>query len=282
MIDHTGQAAPEDLPPRLRSAVHQLWDDLADTAGGGGLSALDHLLSVLAELTRAQNAWWMGSVRIGETKPADPYRGWRPAAIHYLHETPNDRAFFREGRRLMDAAGVDESIQANASGAGTFRINWLPEMVSPEWYGSAFHQKAYVEREIHDAVFVGCPVSDGAEVMVGLQRKDESLGRFDAGDRAVFAEAMRGLRWFQRQMLLEHGLLVARWPMTDAERRVVDHLLRGLSESAIARTLQIARPTLHNHVTNIYRKFGVGSRAELMALWLGRTGDAVNPPAPPR
>ena len=67
----------------------------------------------------------------------------------------------------------------------------------------------------------------------------------------------------------------------DAERRVVDHLLRGLSESAIARTLDIARPTLHNHVTNIYRKFGVGSRAELMALWLGRTGDAGNLPASP-
>ena len=57
-------------------------------------------------------------------------------------------------------------------------------------------------------------------------------------------------------------------PCTPAERRALALLLTGQSEKKIAEALGIGLHTTHARITTIYRKFGVGSRAELMALWL--------------
>jgi DNA-binding NarL/FixJ family response regulator len=45
--------------------------------------------------------------------------------------------------------------------------------------------------------------------------------------------------------------------------------LRGESEKQIAQKLGLSRHTVHEYVGNIYRHFGVCSRAELMAMWVG-------------
>jgi DNA-binding CsgD family transcriptional regulator len=52
------------------------------------------------------------------------------------------------------------------------------------------------------------------------------------------------------------------------QRKVLDGLLRGLQEKTVAAELRIKPNTLHNHVKEIYRKMGVTSRAELLALFI--------------
>ncbi len=57
--------------------------------------------------------------------------------------------------------------------------------------------------------------------------------------------------------------------LTKAEREVALLVLRGLSNAAIAKQRRCAVRTVANQLQAIYRKLGVGSRAELGALVLG-------------
>jgi DNA-binding CsgD family transcriptional regulator len=93
---------------------------------------------------------------------------------------------------------------------------------------------------------------------------------FSAEGIALLAYALRGIRWFHRKLMLSYGLLIASAPLTPAERKVLQLLLTDSSEKHIAHQAGIAASTVHQHVVNIYRKFGVRSRAGLMSLWLSR------------
>ncbi len=56
--------------------------------------------------------------------------------------------------------------------------------------------------------------------------------------------------------------------LSEAQRRVLDLLLGGRSEKKVAAKLALSPHTVHNHVKEIYRRFEVGSRAELLALFV--------------
>ena len=57
--------------------------------------------------------------------------------------------------------------------------------------------------------------------------------------------------------------------LTAREREVLNLLARGLSNRDIAEQLVITNKTVKNHLSRIYEKIGVHSRAEAVALWLG-------------
>ena len=56
--------------------------------------------------------------------------------------------------------------------------------------------------------------------------------------------------------------------LSEAQRRVLDLLLVGMSEKEVATRLEISQHTVHNHVKEIYRKMNVNSRSELLALFV--------------
>jgi DNA-binding CsgD family transcriptional regulator len=55
-------------------------------------------------------------------------------------------------------------------------------------------------------------------------------------------------------------------PGAPAQGEVLDLLLRGLSNAEIARRRRRSERTVAHQVDSLYRRFGVGSRAELIAL----------------
>ena len=57
--------------------------------------------------------------------------------------------------------------------------------------------------------------------------------------------------------------------LTSREREVLNLLARGNSNREIAEELVITNKTVKNHLSRIYEKIGVHSRAEAIALWLG-------------
>jgi DNA-binding CsgD family transcriptional regulator len=57
--------------------------------------------------------------------------------------------------------------------------------------------------------------------------------------------------------------------LTDAERKVVTLILEGRSNAEIAQARSTSPRTIANQVAGIFRKLGVGSRAELAALCVG-------------
>ena len=113
------------------------------------------------------------------------------------------------------------------------------------------------------------PVNEDAESWFGIHRALD-CPPFTEAERDVIAYALRGIKWFHRQLMLSHGLLLAATPLTPNERRVLHLLLTGRSEKLIAAELDRSYHTVHECVTAIFRKFGVNNRAALMALWLGK------------
>lgn len=58
--------------------------------------------------------------------------------------------------------------------------------------------------------------------------------------------------------------------LSDREREVMDLVARGLTNGETARELFLTEKTVKNHINRIFAKLGVRSRAEAVALWLGR------------
>jgi DNA-binding NarL/FixJ family response regulator len=53
-------------------------------------------------------------------------------------------------------------------------------------------------------------------------------------------------------------------------KQTLEYLLTGDSEKQIARKLALSQHTVHVYVKNLYRKFQVSSRGELLAKWVKR------------
>jgi DNA-binding NarL/FixJ family response regulator len=67
---------------------------------------------------------------------------------------------------------------------------------------------------------------------------------------------------------VDHAIdqVLARASLTDKERAVARQLLEGLSSTEIAESSNNSPKTIRQHVSRIYEKCGVGSRAELFRL----------------
>ena len=255
--------------------IHALWDELADFDVAHAEHARSHLLRSICELIDAQNATWIGAVRLGSTKLSasgqpDPIRGWRPRAIRPLHPSSRFEKLTKEQAELLEAGCVDETVIANVAGAGHFRVNLVSELVSPAWYEGDYYRAFYRGAGYGDVIWAGVPVNADAECYFGFNRGLDKPP-FGVGEKMIVAAALHGLRWFHRQQLLSEGLSIASAPLTSLERRVLHGLLQGLSDKKIATEQKLGENTVREYVKRIFRKYGVGSRTALMALWLGKS-----------
>lgn len=255
--------------PASLDRIHTLWDELADFEAARIDEARDHLLAGLCRLVEAQNACWIGAVRMGEPVPGDPVFGWRPRFVYYLHPTrPLDEAT-REQIQRLEAGCVDDTTIRNVSLAGSFRANRLADLVPAEWFEGDYYRGYYLGTNHADAIWAGVPINEDAEIYFGFFRECGHPA-FGVAECDTVTHVLRGLRWFHRQQMLGHGLRVGAAPLTFTERTVLKGLLRGESERVIAAALGQSQHTTHEYVKRIYRKYAVNNRAALLALWLGR------------
>jgi DNA-binding CsgD family transcriptional regulator len=250
--------------------IQALWDELAEYDASRHDQALVRVLEALGELVDAQNVSWFAAVRLPDL-PGDAIHGWRPRFVQFLRATAELTRAVAEQETKLARPDVDITVIRNVSLAGRLRANRLVDLAPPEWFESDYYRDYYLKVGHVDGIHAGCPVSEETEVYFGVYR---GVGhpRFTEAERDTVLAALRGLKWFHRQYLLSHGLLVARSPLTPTERSVLQGLLTGLSEKEIAADLGRRPQTTHENVKHLYRKFGVRSRAALMALWLGRLG----------
>ena len=280
MVDtpsHNGRSPRgKPAPPRLstpnaatRERIHGIWDKLADFDAAQVDGALTFLLHSLCALVGAQNADWFGVVRLPDSLPGDPVHGWRPPVVHYLHPTEKLLATVKDQTRKLEQGIANDIVVRMVEMSGGFRACRLCDIAPAGWFDSAFYREYYLDCGHEDAIYIAFPVNEDAESYFGLFR---ATGQppFSPAERNAAAYALRGIKWFHRQILLSHGLLIAEKGLTPVERRVLKNLLTGLAEKQIAAELGQTHNTTHEYVSAIYRKFGVGNRAALMALWLGR------------
>lgn len=122
-------------------------------------------------------------------------------------------------------------------------------------------------------------VSDKAEVFMrdpaghiiaGLRlSRSPVLGEFDADAMATLEALEPVLTAALHTALRDDLLMVMQARLTEREREVLHWIAQGLPNKAICARLDLALPTVKTHVTNVLTKYGVGSRAELIARLYG-------------
>lgn len=253
--------------------IHGLWDDLAEFPVRDIEGAVDHLMTALSGLANAQNAVWVGAVRMADCDvevavEANPLQGWRVARTKMLHAGPVVNDQVKELTRKWDRRELDPSFLKAVAGAGAFRVHSFRRDLPADWFQTPFYQTAWAAIGVYDVAFVGFPVNRDAESHFGFHRKTPQAP-FSEVEIARLAYALRGIKWFHQRMMLSYGLTLASSPLSPAERGVLRLLSTDSTEKEIALDLGLSATTLHQYVKSIFRKFGVRSRAGLMSLWLG-------------
>ncbi|MBI5496069.1 MAG: hypothetical protein HY904_13680 [Deltaproteobacteria bacterium] len=130
-----------------------------------------------------------------------------------------------------------------------------------------------------DRMTVHIPLAPHVEGVLMVDRKRAPV--FSPQDAWLAFTLQRYAVACLRSLARACGYLDAVAPLTPRERDVVRLLLTGQRERDVAHALGMTPSALHERVKEVYGKFQVTSRPELMALWL--TGAAPRPPeVPPR
>ncbi|MGH8048276.1 MAG: LuxR C-terminal-related transcriptional regulator [Chthoniobacterales bacterium] len=258
--------------------VYELWDELDRFPAGETDAALRHLALRLKELLRADNVKWMAAVRVlqGAQAKKDPLFGWRLRASYDLvpdpeHYTRLIAPMYHRNNRLDPSFLIGLATHAIVAGAGKFRVHrmrdgWIPFR---EFSRSEHYRLHYTELGITDRMWISFPLNANVESVFLIDTTHRSR-RFDKKDALLVGTILRGMRGIHRRLVLNHGLLIAETPLSPVFQRIVQKLLSGLSEKEIAAAMHQNDATIHKYVSQIYRRFGVNSRAALMALWLGQ------------
>ena len=252
-----------------RDAIHLLWDSLADFPVSETDQALSHLMEGIARMIGAGNAYWLGYIRL-DAGPGDPLKGLRPCANRYLYPAPIHDESYKAQMGKWKSNQINEGYVRAARDVGQFRSFRLRKEMRPGYFEEEFYQIFHASRGFHDQCIVFFPVNEDYESMFNFQRVGVKKD-FTADEEALAAHALRGLKWFHRKVALSHGLLIAESPLSPAQRQVAQLLLTERSEKQISEEIGKTARMTHKYITEIFRKFGVNSRAGLMAVWLGKT-----------
>jgi len=130
------------------------------------------------------------------------------------------------------------------------------------------YRACFVPFDITDRLWCVFPVNEDCEVAFILDRFGDRP-HFSPHDKELVATTLRGLRWFHRQAMLSHGVMLGNERLTPRERSLCACLLGNQAEKEISDSLGLTFSTTRGYIKDIYRKFGVKGRSGLMALWLG-------------
>ena len=113
------------MPAPRPSAVDDLRDTLADFPAARGDEALVHLLKTLCGWLRADNAFWVGAVRMagGDAVRRDPLHGWRGRVARFMRSNSAIEEHTRAAMRSQEAGDPDMATRALTAGAGKFRVH---------------------------------------------------------------------------------------------------------------------------------------------------------------
>lgn len=251
--------------------IYHLWDELADFGSSANNEALMHCMRGICTMINAQNAFWIGSVRMLSHAQAagDSLSGWRARCLETLSRERTANPQRMEDAKQHHLGDPGETTRIMLSGVGQFRMYSLGTgIVDLEAFKKTDHYDFFYRQPgIADRIWVVFPVNADTESIFLFDTYD--TGRFfSAKELFMAAEALRGIKWFHRQLLLNSGVGICATALAPAERRVIPLLLSGAAEKSIAEQLQLTKATVHQYVTTVYRKFGVRGRTEFMAVWL--------------
>lgn len=255
---------------------HAGWSELPELIGElGEISVADadlvvrHLLERTCELIGASDVLLSFGVHTPGLPADDPLHGWRGTpAVRFGPNAERDAAILDAWYHYAPNLALDQAIVTLARTTGRPRA-FLGGDLAPTSRLQGRHVRGLLgECGIRDRIVGGRPVTDGLELLFGAYRRNGSRC-FTEDERDLVRAMLASISAVARRLALAGGMLDGERRLTPRERDVLRQLLRGLAEKEVAHELGLASRTLHHHVTALYRKLGVQSRAELMALFLG-------------
>lgn len=254
----------------VRHRIHAVWDGLVELGAARIEDGLEYALTELSALLDAQQAYWLGAVRVKEVGRHDPLFGWRPRAIRYLKPSSEFDALYRQQRRRIYMGGDNPTVVPKLLEAGKFRVLIQHKIVPGDWFGMEMYKTLYAPLGIQDIILVATPLGPEVESWFAFERIHHPEPCFSDAEQQLLDYAVRPLKWLHRQLMLHHGVLLADKPLKPSERRVLCELLTEKTEQRIAEELGLTINTVHTYCKRICRKFNVRGRAGLLALWLGQ------------
>lgn len=173
------------------------------------------------------------------------------------------RALERAGYTAITTASVAEALE-RAEGASAIDVVVTDVVLGPDDRGGLRLITELKARGVRAPVIVITAYADVEKVKFALNEGAAHLLEkpFKAAELLAVIERVLA----QGSPLRALDELFTRVRLTDKERVVARHLLRGLSSSEIADLEKNSPKTIRQHVSQIYAKCGVSTRAELFRL----------------
>ena len=230
-------------------------------------AALEYLRDEAGKALRTDNNHFAICIREPEGGGLSPV-GWLPVwEVRHGPDRDDYSKLFRDWYSEPRNYGLDATVVALAKTSGAPRAFRRREVVSDDEWRQAPIQELFDAISVGDRLVTGVPAGPGTEIVVTSYRRCTEQG-FSEEDRELAALVAAAVRPFCTRLALTYGFGDGLTPLTPRERSVLKALLTGAAEKEVARDLGLTTRSLHQYVVSVYRKLGVTSRAQLMALFL--------------
>lgn len=254
-------------------AMLALVSEVGEIAFSGSAQPHAHLTAELGRLIGAGPVWW---TVVGGAAGPDDTSG--PVVRSHVHGLPAEDLQRWEQTYLREMAYENHPMWPRAFAtpghARTFLRRDLVE--DGVWYRSAHVADWSRGFGFDDVVSAIVPVGGGAELCIATMRPwgDRTFG---AREREMMGLLAKHTAWLGRRpdplaqaARSGNGVAEIVAGLAPRHRAMLELLVTGQSEKAIAVALQVSPRTAHKYIEQIYRAFDVTSRAELMALFIAR------------
>ncbi|WP_146399176.1 helix-turn-helix transcriptional regulator [Pseudobythopirellula maris] len=148
----------------------------------------------------------------------------------------------------------------------------LSRLMAEEGYlDSEVYRKYMIPSGFEDA-WVCSRVIEENYVITLVAPRDIGAPQLSDSQKEIIAtlSSLGGPIWLEvaKRPLITANLLKAIHGLTEIQTQVLRHALTGLPEKMIAAMTNRSPHTIHNHLRDLYRKFDISSRSELLALRL--------------
>lgn len=241
-------------------ALAELWRQATETSTCDVAATDELLLEGLAALVGAGRSA-LAFARRDPTRPDLGIAGWTLVEGFSIGRSPAERLRVAELTRRHYYTELSD-VRALVADAG--RLRW--QIQEPDGPTHDPRLRALLEAlEIGSRICVAVPLAPDCEAYAMLDRRPREPG-FTPREAELVAQGLTGLTVHLRASALGRGVLPLGRILTPREREVLEHLGTRQSEKEIATQLGLTVRSTHQLVVAVYRKLGVRSRPELMAL----------------
>lgn len=257
----------DTLSSRDWRSIAELWGELGDLGVADVDRAWAHAWQRISELMDSQGGFTTVQRRV--EAPVDDFLFGFRMAFNHSHGPDSQLRQERWRAWIAENPGFsrDPLVRQMLAEAGRPRTFIQPRIVAPRTFDRAPIRRLFDELDVEDRLISVIPIAPGLEISFGFDRL-RGAGAYREHDRQMLAAIMSGLGPLAKAVVRSHGLMPGQSKLSPREREVLAYLLGPLGEKEIADRLDLSPAYVHQIVVAIYRKLGVQSRPELMAMWL--------------